>query len=127
MTDYPRSQNLLRWASTTGGNSSVLTCPADHVLLLKELRVDVTATATVLVTLLIGQPGGVTMRAAELSVEAGVSAWSAWLALNPGDYAYVNAGAGPVAAWLSGTVLSGAPRLAPASSAGDAGEVIASP
>jgi hypothetical protein len=116
MGGVPRSQRLLSFEFTAGGNSPTWTSPADFITLVKSLYAYCGATAGGTLYLYASSPetGGF-KPVALLTLTAGaVSQWEGWFVLNPGDAIILQTSVAPTDVWVSGAVLAGAPQFPPA-------------
>jgi len=119
VTGPARSQALVRWTSAGVEFSPAFVCPDGYTTLVKWLVAHNSTQAETLVIMRTASPNsGVTCDALIVTVPpADSTTIETWIALHPGDYVQVYAGAAGVTIWLSGAVLWGAPQFPSAESA----------
>jgi hypothetical protein len=110
-----RSQRLLSYTSSAAGQSANFVCPAGYITLVKYAAFwNIGGASTEVLLETTTASGADTIRVFDQVLANNANAqWSGWVALNPGDYFYVSAGASGVRAWVSGAILAGPNQFAP--------------
>jgi hypothetical protein len=115
MPAAPRSQRIIAYHSTAGGNSGVWICPDNHITLVKSIHIsNPTAAIGQMNVTVVTADGSVALTIPLANIAANTHVeWNGWIVLNPGDYILLTGVTAGLMGWVSAAVLGGPPLFPP--------------